>query len=110
MAAAGFFDRIFHRIYRDFLLRGGNKIDAQFVADPDQIEQHVSHFRAHGGECVRRELLALFSGQPLKIFKQLGGFNGQCCGEVFRRVELIPIALGGKYAQLIAQRDKLARW
>ncbi len=50
-------------------------INVQLVAYPNQIQQHVGHFRLHRIECVRRQLPTLLLGQPLKMFKPFGRFH-----------------------------------
>jgi len=50
-------------------------------------------------QLLRRQSLALFFGQPLEVFNQLGGLDDECHGEVLRGMELVPVALGGEVAQ-----------
>ena len=95
--------RILLRIQHNLRIRGSDEINAQFVAYPDQVEQHVGHFCAHFNECFRRQLLALGFGEPLKMFEQLGRFHRESGGEVLGRMELVPVALAGEGAELVAE-------
>ena len=94
---------IFLRIQQNLRVRSGDEIDAQLVADADQVEQHVGHFCAHFIERFRRQVLALSLGEPLKMFEQFGGFNSEGGGQVLGRVELIPVAFSGEDAELDAE-------
>ena len=95
--------RIFLRIQLNLRIRGSDEINAQLVAYPDQVEQHVGHFCAHRGERFRRQLLALGFGKPLKMFEQLGRFHGEGGSQVLGRVELVPDAFSCEGAELVAE-------
>ena len=95
--------RIFLRIQHNLRIGGSDEINAQFVADAEQVEQHVGHFCAHRSERFRRQLLALGFGEPLKMFKQFGRFHRESGGEVLGRMELVPVAVCCEGAELVAE-------
>jgi hypothetical protein len=47
--------------------------------------------------------------QPLEVLGQFGRFHRQRHGQVFRRVELFPVAFAGKGAGQVAQMQQAVR-
>ena len=94
--------RVLHRIQFNLRIRGGDEINAQLVAYPDQVEQHVGHFGAYFIERFGWQLLAFGFCEPLEMFEQFGRFNSEGSGQVLGRVELVPVAVCCESAELIA--------
>src|SRR5258706_1071131 len=102
-AAAHLAGGILDRVLGDFLRRGLEQVDLQLVGEADEVEEHVGHFVAHRGALVGWQAGGLLVGQPLEVLEQLGGLDAERGDEVLRRVELVPVPLGGALAQLVAQ-------
>ncbi len=63
----------------------------------------VCSCRSRRSRRFRWQLFALSFGELLKMFEQFGRFHSEGGGEVFGRVELIPVALSREGAELIAK-------
>ena len=99
---------IFARIDPDLAARRRQGVDSEHVGEAREVEQHVGDFIGDRAFALRIEARALRGRQPLKLFEQFGGFDRQRHREIFRRVELLPVARGGKLAQCVAQVVKVS--
>src|SRR5665213_3142606 len=101
--AARLVRRILRGVLDELAPGSGDRIYAQCVAQSHQIQQHVGNLIARCRMHVGCEAAALRLGEPLEDLEQLAGFRRQCHRQVLGRMELLPVALGGERAQLLAQ-------
>jgi len=91
--------RVLLRVQFDLGVDGPLHVDAELVGQADEVDLDVGEFLFHLGELVGWQGLAFCFGQPLEVLDQFGGLDDERHGEVLRRVELVPVALGGELAQ-----------
>ena len=86
------------------------QVDAALVGQAHQVHQHVGQFVADARARRFVQLAVRTRGQPLVVLCQFRHFHGQGHGQVFWRVELVPVALGGKGAQARADVEQAVGW
>src|SRR6185369_4895508 len=101
--ALGAPDWILARIDPHLAARRLDSIDVENVGEPRKVKQDIGDFVRHFASRARIEPGALRRRQPLEFFEQLGGLDRQRHREILRRMELLPVARGGKPTQRIAQ-------
>ena len=92
VAAFGFADGVFLGVLFEFGREGFKGVDAEVVAEEEDVVEHVGYFVRNFG-FIGFYVLFYFGGVlPLEVFQQFGGFEGEGDGYVFGVVELRPVA------------------
>ena len=97
--AAHLLDGITPLVNRDFLVGRGDRIDVEPFGDADEIDRAIGQLMGDRAFLVRVQRLALGLSQPLEVLQQLADLAGQRHGEIFRRVERLPVPLPGEADQ-----------
>src|SRR6185437_14101408 len=71
-------------------------VHVQFVGESDEVEQYIRHLQSNLRERDGRQTPRLFCGQPLEVLQELRGLDTQGRREILRRMEAVPVSLGGK--------------
>lgn len=98
---------ILFAIDKQLQARRRQQINLQFVAELQQIQQHIRRLSRNLGLLGRGEIAALLFGQPLKVLKQLRRLYVQRRSQVFGRMKLLPITRSGEVTQGLGQGLKI---
>src|SRR5690606_23242308 len=91
--------RILGLVQLDLLGGSFEQIDAEPVGEAQQVDEDVRELVPNLAAFLLVERRAFVLGQPLKELEQFAGLRGERHGEILRRVEALPVALGRETAQ-----------
>src|SRR5450631_960265 len=74
--------RIFPGVREEFPVGGGNRVDTQLVAQPNEVQENVGDLIACRRKRLGREAAALLFGEPLKGLEQFARLDRQRHREV----------------------------
>jgi hypothetical protein len=102
-AAAHFIRGVTALVCGDFRRSGRQQVKSQLVGETHEVDENVGGLSADAFELFRRGGAALCRGQPLEFRGELAGLGDECRGKIFRRVKLLPVALGRELPQAQGQ-------
>lgn len=91
--------RVLFLVQFDLVIDGLFHVDPEFVGEANQVDLDIGDFLFHLGQLVGWQRLALILCEPLEVFNQFGSLDDEGHGEVLRRVELVPVTIGGEFTQ-----------
>lgn len=95
--------RILLSIPCDLVTRHLEQIDVELVLESDEVDKDIGDLLRHLPFVFGGQRSALLFSPPLAALKELSRLHNQSRCQVFRRVELIPIALRREAAQRVSK-------
>ena len=97
--------RILEAILDHLVAHGTGDVDMQFVGDGHGVAKHVGQFLRDLAQLVvvPADLARSVRCDPLEMFHQFRGFNGQGHAQILRRMELLPVPFVHELTHHLAQ-------
>ncbi len=101
-------NRILGGVVSQFGANGLGKINIQVISQLDKIDCHISNFMGNLLLFLANNSDTLLGRLPLKMLQQFIGFDGNRTGQIFRVMELHPIARIPKFSDQLADLFKFS--